>query len=130
MGLRPAADLDVRLQNVAFLPSGDGLRVEGENALVVATHQEHRGQVFGQHLQPGHVERAGHSTLPGQWQAPGQRTQQKTEDMCELELSHKQAYKRLVLGGGARDLTPPFVLDRVGLIRNWCCSFVSLRLSE
>lgn len=36
---------------------------------MVAAHEEDRRQVFGQHLQPGHVEGAGHRPLPGQRQA-------------------------------------------------------------
>lgn len=46
------------------------LRVEGEDALVVAAHQEDGWQVLGEHLQPGHVQGAGHRPLPGQRQAP------------------------------------------------------------
>lgn len=44
------------------------LRVEGEDTLVVAAHQEDGRQVLGQHLKPGHVQGAGHCTLSGQWQ--------------------------------------------------------------
>lgn len=49
------------------------LRVEGEDALVVAAHQQDGRKVLGQHLQPGHVQSAGHGALPGQRQTPAHR---------------------------------------------------------
>lgn len=49
------------------------LRVEGEDALVVSSDQQQRRQIFGQRLQPAHVEGAGHRPLPGQRHASAQR---------------------------------------------------------
>lgn len=46
------------------------LGVEGEDALMVAAHKQDGGQIPGQDLQPGHVQSAGHGTLPGQRQTP------------------------------------------------------------
>lgn len=46
------------------------LRVESEDALVVATHQKHGWQVLRQSLQPGHIQSARHGALPGQRQTP------------------------------------------------------------
>lgn len=37
---------------------------------MVPAHQQDGGQILGQHLQPGHVESAGHGPLPGQRQTP------------------------------------------------------------
>lgn len=64
VGLLPEAEVDVRLKNAGFLLGGVCLRVEGEDALVVAAHQQDGRQVLGQGFQPGHVESAGHRTLP------------------------------------------------------------------
>lgn len=50
---------------MGFCPCAQSLGVEGEDALMVAAHQDDGWQVLGQHLQPGHVESAGHGTLPG-----------------------------------------------------------------
>lgn len=46
------------------------LGVEGENTLMVAPHQENGWQLFGQCVQPAHVEGTGHGALPGQRHAP------------------------------------------------------------
>lgn len=59
--------MDVRLG--CSSPCVSCLRVEGEDTLVVAAHQEDGRQVLGQHFQPGHVQSAGHRALPGQRQA-------------------------------------------------------------
>lgn len=49
------------------------LRVEGEDTLVVATHQEDWRQVLRQCFQPGHVQSTRHCPLSGQWQTPAQK---------------------------------------------------------
>lgn len=46
------------------------LGVEGEDALVVAPHQENGGQLFRQRVQPAHVEGTGHGAFPGQGHTP------------------------------------------------------------
>lgn len=46
------------------------LRVEGEDALVVSSNQQQGREVFGQGVQPAHVEGARHCSLPGQRHAP------------------------------------------------------------
>lgn len=46
------------------------LRVECEDALVVATNQENRREVLGQGVQPGHVQSTGHCSFSGQGHTP------------------------------------------------------------
>lgn len=46
------------------------LRVEGEDTLMVAPHQENGWQLFGECIQPAHVEGTGHSAFPGQRHTP------------------------------------------------------------
>lgn len=49
------------------------LGVEGEDALVVSSDQQQRGESSGQRFQPAHVEGAGHRALPRQRHAPAHR---------------------------------------------------------
>lgn len=53
---------------------------------MVATHQQDGRQVLGQHLQPGHVEGAGHRPLPGQRQAPVHRGKQTLRVSSDTSL--------------------------------------------
>lgn len=53
---------------------------------MVATHQQDGRQVLGQHLQPGHVEGAGHGPLPGQRQAPVHRGKQTLRVSSDTSL--------------------------------------------
>lgn len=64
----PVSEGEVKVKR--FSSSSVRLRVEGEDALVVAAHQEDGRQILGQHLQPGHIQSTGHGSLPGQRQAP------------------------------------------------------------
>lgn len=72
--------VDVRLKNVYFLLRVVYLRVEGEDTLVVATHQEDWRQVLRQCFQPGHVQSTRHCPLSGQWQTPAQRKRKQEKE--------------------------------------------------
>lgn len=74
--LLPEAAVGVRGETFSSSPRVR-LRVEGENTLVVSSHQQDGGQVLGQNLQPGHVQSAGYRPLPCQGQTPAEIKRQE-----------------------------------------------------